>query len=88
MGELNSNGSQPGASGKDGEMENIEITVWFPKEKRLMRFHNPHMCGEYDTLSFDLVDDDKDGTYKWLAGESFIPDSEFEIINIKGDQNL
>jgi len=60
-----------------------EFTVEFPKTGRLIHFKGIWLCSEYDTLCFEMRESDKTKEYHHLAGNSYIPDEEGIIKEIR-----
>lgn len=66
----------------------IKFRAWFPTEQRMLHFSNYEFCDEYDTLTFNLVEQDKTIEYEHLAGKSYIPNSKgILMLCIEVDKN-
>lgn len=64
-------------------MIEVKFSVWFPDVGRVIHFCNATVCDEYDTLCFQIKPEDCTEKYKHLAGESYIPTGDFEIVECR-----
>ena len=64
----------------------IELKVWFPKSKRMVRFSGMWLSTEYDSLCFNIKEDDCQEKYQHLAGESYIPDGPYRLVSISTEE--
>lgn len=65
-------------------MREIKFRAWFPKAKRLLHFDEVVIDDEYDRLAIRLVDSDAVQRYGHLAGESYLPNEPFELMQYTG----
>ena len=62
----------------------FKFRAWFPKAKRMLHFDEVVIDDEYDRLAISLVDSDAKQRYRHLAGESYIPNEPFELMQYTG----